>query len=220
MKVREPEFYCRLIVTWHRFWGMTLRPDPTYHASVRSMVGQNLSSRDVQMAIATLQISGSWEWAYSKGIPEEAWMKCCSVYGMEPAFPQNLGEAARKVIGLLAGRAEGPAAIRFSDREELLAKAQEVYERFAADEVLGAGSVSFLLSCSVERDENLLESGLIRLFSAADLGVLECPQGRPGDLIGLVRSNALTVEQITGVTTEDQRVERREIDSSERSHDV
>src|SRR6267154_207101 len=101
MNPQEAELYAYLILVWHRHFGVKGKQDAGYHSSVDSMAQKDLSSLDTQISIANLQISGSWEWAYSQVISDELWMKCCDAHEMRRLAPKNLGEAARRVIGLL-----------------------------------------------------------------------------------------------------------------------
>jgi hypothetical protein len=217
MNRQESELFTHLILAWHRHFGVKGRPDPAYRISVHSMAEKDLSSRETQISIANLQISGIWEWAYSQVISDELWMKECKHYEIMQLAPKNLGEAARKVITLLTGDGEKRLVVRFLDREDLLARARIFYEEFAGEETLGLGAVSFLLSCSIERDAGFRESGQITLLSGTSLGVGKAPQGRPLDLLELVRSRKLTVGEVIGTTGDAESVGDRDGESKEES---
>jgi hypothetical protein len=186
---------------WARRSGGRLFGDETndqflrYEQSVRRFVDSDLSDPAVQLALAEAQISGAMEWAYARPAGDE-------LPGLE-STDECLGKLARKLRDL-ASRVQkdkeqiaGRTPVQFSDREDLFAKAREIYSQVTGAEVQGAGGVSFLLSCSLERSASDLD-GEIVLLSADLLGARAAPHGREGDLLEQLGSNGLEIIDVTG----------------------
>jgi hypothetical protein len=197
--------YARIIVGWHvevgtDEWRRQFGDERNewlarYQHAVVRFHDSDLSDPAVQLAIAKEQISGSMEWAYGVTIPEQ-------LPGLERIHP-NLGEIARNLEELASRpqeeeqRAEGRTVVRYSDREDLLAKAKEVYAPVTGADAQGAGGMSFLLSCSLERSGGHGD-GEIVLFSPEILGVSPAPRGREGDLLEQLGSEGLEILDVTG----------------------
>ena len=205
----EAALYARIIVGWHARMGMDewqrrFRRELGQHQDERLVRYQHALARyrasdladpAVQLAIAREQIAGSMEWAYGVTVPEQ-------LPGFEGTQP-FLGDVARRLEQLASGahkekqRSEGRTVVRFSDSKELLAKAREVYARVTGADVHGAGGMSFLLACSLERSDRHAHSEMV-LLSPEILGVSPAPQGRASDLLEQLGSEGLEILDVTG----------------------
>jgi len=200
--------YARIIVGWHarigtdewlRRFGHERERDEgfaRYRHTVARFHDSDLSDPAVQLAIANEQIAGSMEWAYMTPVAEQ-------VPGLDPAS-HHLGAIAGRLQELASRfrQDERPpegerTVVRFSDAEDLLAKAREVYCRITGAEIQGAGGASFLISCSLERSEHHRDGGIV-LLSPGILGVRAAPNGRDGDLLEQLGSEGLEILDVTG----------------------
>jgi hypothetical protein len=199
--------YARRIVAWHinagkTEWQRRFGPRQNeglarYQDALARFQNGNFSDPAVQLAIAREQISGSMEWAYDLTAPEP-WP------GFEGAQP-CLGAIARKLeqLALQAQQREPPpekrTRVRYSNHQELLAKAQEIYAPVTGPDVQGAGGTSFLLSCSLERAGTT--HGEVVLFPPEFLGASPAPRGRPGDVLALLEGENLEILDVRGTSS-------------------
>jgi hypothetical protein len=203
----EGVLFARVIIGWHASMGMDewqrrFGREPGQHQdawlvryqhTVARFLNSALADPAVQLAIAREQIAGSMEWAYGVTIPEGL----PEFEGTQP----SLGDIARKLEQLASPahkeeqRSEGRTVVRYSDYEELLAKAREVYAQVTGSDVQGAGGTSFLLSCSLERSD---ADGEMVLLSPEILGLRPAPPGRPSDLLEQLGSEGLEILDVTG----------------------
>ena len=206
--------YARIIVGWHatvgsQAWRKQFGEDwqrrlgdefgdqlhdsfERYRHLVARFHDSDLSDPAVQLALANEQISGSMEWAFPMRVEQAP--------GIDPES-RHLGAIARR-LRELASPPERPTdgqrtVVRFSDHEHLLAQAREVYGPVVGEDVQGAGGVSFLVSCSLERAERHGE-GELTLLSPEVLGVSIAPRGREGDLLEQLGSEGLEILDVTG----------------------
>jgi hypothetical protein len=203
----EAAMYARIIVGWHARMGADEwqrrfgheRDEQErlarYQRDVARFHDSDLSDPAVQLAIAKEQISGSMEWAYGVPIPEQ-------LPGLERQH-RYLGEIARKLEELASPQqenehqAEGRSVVWYSNREDLVVKAREIYSAVTGADVQGAGGTSFLLSCSLERSARR-DDGEIVLLSPEILGASSAPHGRKGDLLEQLGTEGLEILDVTG----------------------
>lgn len=206
---KEAALYARIIVGWHAAMGMDEWQRRfgresgqhqhewlvRYQHAVARFHDSDLADPAVQLAIAREQIAGAMEWAYRVTVPEQ-------LPGFEGTQP-FLGDVARKLEQLASRthkegqRSEGRTVVRYSDYEQLLAKAREVYAPVTGTDVQGAGGTSFLLSCLLERSDRH-RNGEMALLSPEILGVSPARRGRPSDLLEQLGSEGLEILDVTG----------------------
>jgi hypothetical protein len=209
MNLREAELYARVLMDWHAKFGANERGDAEYRQLVRSMSHRDFGQHEAQHELARLQVSGAWEWAYARPIPEDLWEHWCAVLEVSPQRPKSLGEAGRRLKELLAsGEHRGEAAngerleVSYSSREDLLQKARDFYQSHTREENHGIGGAAFLLSCSLERAGLPEGGGSITIISPEILGVREAPRGRQHDFLDAIRSGKLVVVEVKGSSGE------------------
>lgn len=210
MILREPELYARLLVKWHTTFGVEERFDSEYRHLVSSMADRDLSQPEAQYEVARLQVSGAWEWAYQRPVPEDMWRHLCGALEVSPARPQSLGEAGGRLRQLLVSgesHREQPGSgerlsVSFSSREDLLQRARAFFQSHTHEEEHGIGGAAFLLSCSIERATLPESGGSITLISSEVLDVRMASRGRPNDFLDAMRSGTLVVKEVKGSSGE------------------
>ena len=174
----------------------------------------DLEDPGAQHQLATLQVSGAMDWAYSEPLPGGPWVETWPSELYEQA-PRNLGEAGRLLLLLLDSEGggedrspeEGPPgereSVSFSSGSDLLEQARSIYPEVAADEASGLGGLNFLVSTVLERSElsrRPPESvvGSVTLPRPEVLGVEQVARDDRMDLANRVRSGELVVEFVVG----------------------
>lgn len=192
---RRAEQYARLIVEWHskvnaadltsRFPGS---PDwiGRYEHIVQHFKKAELSDPEVWRAIAKEQVSGCMEWAYGQLLTEP----------LPGHSTIKLGELARELSRLASPHEPTTRrTVYFETAEELLRTAREFYGDTIGPDQQGAGGLSFLVSCSLERSDSRAH---LELLSAEVLGAVYAPTNRPDDFIQRIQNGDFEVEEVTG----------------------
>lgn len=224
--LKEAGACARVIVTWHREFGLNLAPsrmvydgEPRvdslndYRQAVSTFLNSDLASIEVQAEVAKTQICGTFEWFYHEIIPASLLARFAE--GLQIQQPTHLFEVARHIQQLHERIAESLAPhdesthpsedsgrgtpVHFSSRSELQLLARRHYANYIREEHVGIGGVNFLLSSSLERTADRAgDSGEITLLTPEYLGFHVDPISESDDLLSRLKAGEIRIESLEG----------------------